>query len=311
MKYKTYMDDSAKTSRLGFGGWTLGNVSQGKKMTEEEGVKLVKEAYRKGITFYDTAPNYSNGLSEKILGVALNGIRSNVVINSKFGHHADGTIDFSEDKIIASVEGSLKRLQTTYLDSVILHNPDWSVLNNETNHFKILKELKNEGKILGYGVSVDTREELGAVLDNLDVDTVEILFNIFSQNNRVHFKTLKQRNIKVIVKVPLDSGWLTGKFDKNSTFDDIRSRWSKEDIIKRDHLVTELRKIIPPSKSMIDYAIGFILDFEAVTTVIPGIRTTDQLELQFNAIKTWISHKDKQKLLDFHDQHIGDSPLPW
>lgn len=108
----------------------------------------MRAAYEAGITFNDTAPSYALGRSEMILGEALKDVREHVILNTKFGHHTDDRLDFSEALIRPSIEGSLKRLQTTYLDSVILHNPDHIILAGETHHFEVLKQLKNEFEVL-------------------------------------------------------------------------------------------------------------------------------------------------------------------
>ena len=108
----------------------------------------MRAAYEAGITFYDTAPNYALGRSEMILGEALKDVREHVILNTKFGHHTDDHLDFSEDLIKTTIEGSLKRLQTRYLDSVILHNPDQTILAGATNHFEVLKQLKIEFEVL-------------------------------------------------------------------------------------------------------------------------------------------------------------------
>ena len=311
METKPYMKTGRSVSRLGFGGWPLGNTAHGHTMSIEEGVSLVREAYRQGITFFDTAPNYANGRSETILGEALKGIRNNVVINTKFGHHPDGRIDFSETLIRSSVEGSLKRLQTDYLDSVILHNPPHDVLKNKTDHFNELEALKREGILNGYGVSVDTPDELSMVLEYLNVDVVEILFNIFSQQNRVHFEQLQRRGISIIVKVPLDSGWLSGKYSKDDAFTDIRSRWSESDLKRRHDLVEELKKRLDENGSLIPYAIGYVLSYDAITTVIPGIRTVDQLKEHLHASKTQLTPQRLKDLEAFYHQFIENAPLPW
>ncbi|MDQ0194477.1 aryl-alcohol dehydrogenase-like predicted oxidoreductase [Paenibacillus wynnii] len=125
-------------------------------MADTEAITLVHEAFDRGITFFDTAPNYGRGKSEELLGKALIGKRSEVVINSKFGHTADGRTDYSADTLRTSVEQSLSRLQTDYLDSILIHNPPFDYLDGKYGHYKVLEDLKSEGKILAYGVSVDS-----------------------------------------------------------------------------------------------------------------------------------------------------------
>ena len=308
MEKKHYLDKTV--SRLGFGAWPLGNKAHGQTMSIEEGVALVKEAVEKGINFFDTAPNYALGRSEEILGIALKDVRENVVINTKFGHHADGQIDFNEDRIISSVEASLKRLKTSYLDSVILHNPGLDVLQGKTGHFNILADLKERGVIHGYGVSVDTYEELSTVLKYQDVDVIELLFNVFSQSTRNLLDEILKKNIALIIKVPLDSGWLSGKYNQRSQFSDIRSRWSEEDKKRRHHLVEQFKKIVN-DESITPYAMAFLWSYEAITTVIPGIRTIDQLHQHISYTNTSISSSLKEKIEHFYDENIAKNPLPW
>ncbi len=310
MKKNPYNKTNQSVSRLGFGAWPLGNTAHGHTMTEKEGIALVKKALEKGINFFDTAPNYASGRSETILGKALEGKRSEVVINTKFGHHPDGTIDFGEDALVPSIEGSMKRLKTDYLDSVILHNPDPAILKGETRHFEILKDLRAKGKILTYGVSIDTREELENVLERTDIGVIELLFNINAQQTRDLLLELENRDIALIIKVPLDSGWLTGAYTKDKVFTDIKSRWTETDKRRRHELINEL-KTITGSERLTPYALAFIWSFPAVTTVIPGIRTEKQLEEHVESEKVTLSESMKEKLIDYHDENIKGDPLPW
>ncbi|MDA3932437.1 MAG: aldo/keto reductase [Tenericutes bacterium] len=308
MEYIQYLNK--KMSVLGFGGWTLGNNSNGKIMSEEEGIKLVKRAYEEGVTFFDTAPNYSLGKSETIIGKALKDIREKIIINSKFGHHADGKIDFSESKIRESIKGSLKRLKTDYLDSVILHNPDMTILKGETDHFKVLESLKEEGLIRGYGVSIDTPEELETVLKNQKVDVIELLYNIFFQSTRNLLKEAKEKGIALVIKVPLDSGWLTGKYDIHSQFSDIRSRWTNEDKERRHFLVNEIKNYVGEN-DIVKYAMNFLWANDAISTVIPGIRTEKQLNSHLEALAFDYDESLNDKFEKLYDQFIANNPLNW
>jgi len=307
---RPYVKGSPEVSRLGFGGWPLGNEAHGHRMDEAEGVALVRQAFDSGVNFFDTSPNYASGQSESILGFALHDVRDKVVINTKFGHKADGTSDFDPGHIRASVMESLKRLRTDHLDSVILHNPPMEILKGETAHPDAFKALKDEGLIKGYGVSIDTRTELETVLNTLDVDVIELLFNVYSQQSRDLLDEVKARGIALIIKVPLDSGWLTGKYDRNTAFDGIRSRWTAGDILRRDMLTTQL-KAITGSENLVPHAMGFLWSFDAVTTVIPGIRTPDQLIAHLNAERRVFDRRLKDAFINFHDTVIASDPLPW
>ena len=306
VKFKNYGKLNKQVSTLGFGAWQLGYVQ-----SDEEGVRLVKEAYDSGITFFDTAPNYGLGRSEKLIGSALSSVRENVTINSKFGHHVDDRIDFDVSLLRPSIKGSLNRLNTTYLDSVILHNPGWDILLGKTKHFEVLKQLKEEGLIKAYGVSIDTLEELRAVLNTLEVDVIELMFNIFEQSTREHFKYIKERNIALIIKVPLDSGWLSGKYNPETQFKDIRSRWTDEDKKRRSELVNALKGIVDEKTPLTHYALGYIWSYEAVTTVIPGIRSHIHLADHIASWKYSFDTQLREKFEAFYDKHIKDNPLPW
>ncbi len=310
MQKRQYGKQNVMVSRIGFGAWPLGNTAHGKTMSEETGIALVNAALEGGVNFFDTAPNYAHGRSETILGKALGDKRNDVVINTKFGHHPDGTIDFNAEKIEPSIRGSLKRLQTDHLDSVLLHNPDPSILKGETAHFDILSGLKAKGIIKAYGVSVDTPEELSLALKRDDIEVIELLFNIFSQSTREHFDRIKAKRIALIIKVPLDSGWLSGKYHKDMVFTDIRSRWTKDDLERRHALCDKLKKLVG-SDRLTPYAINFILSFDAVTTVIPGIRTTEQLSEHLRSIEQPLDAALKEKLMRFYDDEIDGNPLPW
>jgi aryl-alcohol dehydrogenase-like predicted oxidoreductase len=307
---KNKYNNKKMISELGFGAWTLGNTSRGKKMSFDDGVLLVRRAFHEGITFFDTSPNYALGESEKILGEALKDYREEVTINSKFGHDEFGHINFSSDEIIPSIKRSLKRLKTDYLDSVLLHNPSMDILKGETEHFVQLKKAKEQGLIRAFGVSIDSREELLAVLKYSELDVIELLFNIFFQENRDLLENVNAKGISLIIKVPLDSGWLTGTYHQNIAFTGVKSRWTKENLIRREYLVDKVRDIVGENH-LTKYAIGYILSYDAVTTVIPGIRTITQLEDHLTAVQYQMPLEEKKQLETFYDLNIKNNPLSW
>lgn len=296
-------------SEIGFGGWQLGNDLWG-SMSFEEGVKLVQSAYLKGINCFDTAPGYSNGMSEQILGEALKEVRHAVFILTKFGHNHLNQTNFSVDVIEQSIDESLNRLQTTYLDSVLLHNPPREILEGNTNHQKEFARLKALGKIRGYGVSIDTLEELDLVLKHLDVDVIEILFNINHQAPKALFDEVKAKGILLLAKVPLDSGWLSGKYHANSQFTGIRSRWDREVIVKRAMIVDRIKAIVHDD-DLAQYALGFILSFEAITTVIPGIKDQHQLDINIESSNLRLSEEIIVQLEKLYEDEIKPLHLPW
>lgn len=295
--------------RLGFGGWQLANPLWS-MMTEEEGIALVAKAYEKGIRFFDTAPGYGHGNSERILGKALKDVRDKVYIQTKFGHHADGHTDFNEDKIKESILSSCERLQTTYLDSVLLHNPEPYILEGETKHFDVLETLKQEGLIKGYGASVDCAHDMFLILEHTKATHIEVLFNIFFQDARKAFEKAHKKGVKIIVKVPLDSGWLTGKYDEHSTFEGIRARWTSEEIKERAILVKTL-KSLTKEDDLVKYAMGFIWSYPEVSYIIPGIKNERQLMSHIESAHFTCDDTFKDAFEDLYDHIIVHKHLHW
>ncbi len=311
MQRRTLGSTGIEVSEVGFGAWQLGNTTDWSGSTDQEAIKLVHKAIDMGCNFFDTAPNYASGKSEELLGKALEGKREQVVISTKFGHFADGHTDFDPVLIRKSVETSLKKLKIEYLDSVLLHNPPQNIMEGKEDHYKVLEDLKQAGMIKSYGVSVDSSADMKRVLENSNSEVLEIMFNIFHQETHNAFTLAKEKGIGLIVKVPLDSGWLTGKYDSNSNFAGIRNRWSREDIDRRASLVEEIREIKGKNDSMVQEALRFILSYPEISTVIPGVRNEKQLRENLNASDKYMSNKRVKKYEDLYLSKIKGDLLPW
>ena len=295
---------------LGFGGWQVGNQHLHQGGTIEEGIELIQEAYNNGINFFDTAPNYGLGNSELIIGEALKGVRKNIYINSKVGHHSDGIRDFNPERIKESILGSLARLQTDYLDSVILHNPEMYILKGESSHYDVLEQLKQEGLIRAYGVSIDSLEEFEIALNNPGIEVIELLFNIIHQEPKKLFEKAQKQGVTLIIKIPFDSGWLTGKYTENSTFTDIRSRWDQETKNTRHQIVEEIRNVTTEA-NMVKIALSFIKSFKEVTVIIPGIKNLPQLYSNLECIEYDLPENEKVDLEKLYESKIKHLPTPW
>lgn len=313
MKYNPYIKESPNVSEIGLGAWQLGESSDWESMAEKEAVDLVHKSLDLGINFFDTAPNYGNGTSELRLGRALSRTdRAKIVINTKFGHTDTGAINFEADYIRESLEGSLKRLQTDYVDSLIIHNPPFDYLDGNKNaHYEILERLMEEGKIKAYGASLDTYDEMKIFMDSTNGKVIEAFFNIFHQDAGRAFDLANGKGVRIIVKIPLDSGWLSGKYNAKSNFYDIRDRWSKEDINIRAGLVEKLKTIIPQTGNLAQAAISFCLAYDAVATVIPGNKSIDQLTRNVESVNRPISSKLVMKLEHFYKEEVEKLKLPW
>jgi aryl-alcohol dehydrogenase-like predicted oxidoreductase len=313
MKYNTLIPDAPLVSEIGIGAWQLGVNSGWRNMTETEAVALVHAALDMGINFFDTAPNYGNGTSEMRLGKALKAMdRDRIVINTKFGHTDTGTTNYDSKNILQSLEKSLTRLQVDYVDTFILHNPPHAYLDgNKTDHYEILEKLRGQGKIKAYGASLDTYHEIELLLNTTNSQVIEIFFNILHQDTARAFKMVQEKFVGVIVKIPLDSGWLTGKYDENSIFNDIRKRWSKADVKTRARLVDRIKDLIRPETNLAQIAISFCLAYEAVSTVIPGNASVQQLMHNMESVSKPISNQLLKKLEAFYQDEVRELNLPW
>lgn len=313
MKYKKYIKNTVNISEIGLGTWQLGQNSGWKSMTETDAIQLVHKSLDLGINFFDTAPNYGHGTSEERLGKALKGIdRSKIVINTKFGHTHTGELNFNAHSIRTSLEGSLKRLQLEYIDSLIIHNPPSEYFDgNKNDHYEILEKLIDEGKIKAYGASLDTYDDMKLLMNTTNSKVMEVFFNILHQDASRGFKQAIDEEVGLIVKIPLDSGWLTGKYHSGSSFNDIRSRWTKEDIETRAKLVNSVKSIVGSDVNLAQTAIAFCLAYEGVSTVIPGNLNIEQLKSNVQSTAVSIPQDLIEKLEKLYQSEIKDLNLPW
>jgi aryl-alcohol dehydrogenase-like predicted oxidoreductase len=313
MQYKKYIKDVTLVSEIGLGAWQLGNNSGWQSISENEAIALVEKSLEYGINFFDTAPNYGRGSSEERLGKALKGIeRNKIVINTKFGHTDSGKTNYDSGYIRESLEGSLKRLQVDYVDSLIIHSPPVEYLDGTKNdHYEIFERLIDEGKIKAYGASLDTYETMQLLMNTTNAGVIEAFFNILHQDTARAFDFAKEKGVGIIAKIPLDSGWLSGKYNAESTFQDIRRRWSKQDIQTRAHLVDKVKQIVQAEDDLPQKAISFCLGYDAISTVIPGNINIAQLKTNVESINNPMSRETIKKLEEFYLNEVKPLNLPW
>ena len=302
-----------EVSEIGFGAWQLCNDDSWGGMDEDVAHRLVHEALEGGINLFDTAPNYARTKSEKVLGRALQGRREQVVLISKFGHTPAGPKLFTVDWFWESLEGSLKRLRTEYLDVFLLHNPPPDLYQGTDPLWLALEQAREQGKIRHYGASLDFAAEAEQCLANTKSEVFEILFNVFHQDIRHSFASIREQGVGTIAKVPLDSGWLTGRFDASSRFEGIRARWSEEEISQRADLVSRIQWLVADGSELAHKAIAYLLSYDEVSCVIPGIRTLDQLASNLAAAEIRVSPDERKRLAEFWNEvtDVGSKFLPW
>ncbi len=293
MKYRILGKTGCKVSEVSSGTWQLG-ARWGDKFNEDEARATLHAAIEKGINFIDTADVYSEGLSERAIGRFLREVRgAGIFVATKCGrklkpHVADA---YNERNIRGFVEASLKNMGVDVIDLIQLHCPPTDVYYRP-EVFETLDKLRKEGKIRFYGVSVEKVEEGLKALEYQDLATVQIIFNIFRQRpSESFFREAKKRDVGIIVRVPLASGLLTGKFSKNTLFGKGDHRlfnregkfFDKGETfsgVRYDaglEAVEELKRIFG-TESIALPALRWVLMFSEVSCVIPGASSSKQAE---------------------------------
>ncbi|OGV65310.1 MAG: hypothetical protein A2283_05855 [Lentisphaerae bacterium RIFOXYA12_FULL_48_11] len=319
MKYRKLGQTCLTVSELGFGTWGIGGNAYG-QVDDNESKKALKAAFTSGINFYDTANLYGNGHSEELLGEVFAGRRDEVIIATKGGTLPHTTFDmpqdFSSRHIKEALVGSLKRLKTDYIDLYLLHSPKIVDIERNADLLNTLEASKKEGKILAYGVSARTPDDAMRAIDKFGFNVVEVNFNLIDQRALGNglFERARKDKLGLIIRTPLTFGFLTGKLHGDETFvgTDHRSNWPK-DQLKRWGQAHQLFSFLYKGKNRTpaQAALRYCLDYEAVSTVIPGMINIHEVDenvassgmssLTVEEIDL-IKHIYKEKEAEFYDR---------
>ncbi len=311
MNLRPFGTTGMQVSEIGLGAWQLANPSWGIN-DQSEALRIVEQSLAAGCNFFDTAPGYGNGVSENLLGQGLESVRKDVIICTKFGYSPKGVENFNTDNIRPILEGSLRRLRTDYVDILLLHNPPRELMDGRTaTQYEELERLKKEGKIREYGVSLDWKVELETVIETTKSNAIELMYNVFYQEPRDAFSMAQGRGAGLIVKVPLDSGWLSGRYRGDSRFTDVRQRWSPEVIARRAALLEQFAALVPPGTSLAHAALQYILAHPAISTIIPGAKTVAQALDNFAAADNRLPADVVRAIDGLWEGELKDNPLPW
>ena len=288
-----------KTRQLGKDGYRIGEVGLGcwqfggdfGDMQEETAFSIMATAVDKGVNFFDTANVYGAGRSEDLIGRFLKECPSTVTVATKFGRGADVYPgNYSAGTLRSSVEDSLKRLGVDRLDLLQLHCVPAEVLR-KGEIFDWLRQLKQEGLIKEFGASVETIEEGRLCMEQDGLLSLQVIFNIFRQKLVSELlPQAKSRGVGIIVRLPLASGLLTGKFTKNTTFAKTDHRNYNRDgqffnvgetfaglpFETGVELAEMIKEVLPDGMSMVQLALRWILDHDAVSVMIPGASSPEQ-----------------------------------
>ena len=292
MKTRQLGKDGISIGEVGLGCWQFGGDFG--HMTEETAISIMTTAVENGVNFFDTANVYGAGLSEELIGRFLNACSSPVTVATKFGRGDEIYPDnYSEDILRKSIEGSLKRLGMDKLDLLQLHCVPTDVLR-KGDIFDWLRQLKQEGLIKRFGASVETVEEGLICIEQDELLSLQIIFNIFRQ--KLISELLPQakfRGVGIIVRLPLASGLLAGKFTKDTTFAETDHRNYNRDgqyfnvgetfaglpFSAGIELADMIKVLLPDGMSMVQLALRWILDHDEVSVVIPGASSPEQARL--------------------------------
>lgn len=292
MNYRNLGKTGLKISEVSLGTWQVGG-GWGGEFDHSAAETIINSAIDSGVNFIDTADVYDNGLSEAAVGSVVRSRREEVFVATKCGRHLSPHVDesYTPEALRGFVENSLKNTGLERLDLIQLHCPPTQTYYRP-EIFELFDRLKDEGKIANLGVSVEKVEEAEKALQYDNVTTVQMIFNMFRHRPRERFfQDAMARGVGIIIRVPLASGLLSGKFTRDTTFHKDDHRTFNRDGAAFDKgetfsgvpydtaldAVDELRSILPDTVSMAQSAVRWVLDHPAVSTVIPGASRTEQV----------------------------------
>ncbi len=322
MQYRQLGRTDMKVSTVSFGAWAIGGTWG--PVQDEESLATLNSAIDLGVNFIDTADVYGDGRSEQLIAkLRKQRPHDQIYVATKAGRRLqkqrpDG---YNRKNLAGWVEDSLRNLEVEALDLLQLHCPPPQVYDMP-EIFGILDDLVTEGKLRYYGVSVETVDEALHAIRNPNVQTVQIIFNMFRfKPAEQFFEAAKTREVGILARVPLASGLLTGKLTAKSKFapDDHRAfNRNGESFDKGEtfsgvpyerglEAVDALERIKPPSLTMVQFALRWILMFDAVTCTIPGAKHPAQEEENASAADLPALSQDTMEAVRMvYNQYVRD-----
>ena len=300
MEYRTLGKTGLKVSEISLGTWQVGG-KWGSGFDVNNAEIILNEAIDQGINFIDTADVYENRQSEKTVGRVIRSRSEQVYIATKCGRFINPHVNdgYTPEVLREFVEKSLKNTGLERIDLIQLHCPPTEVYYRQ-EIFEEFDKLKDEGKIAFLGVSVEKVEEALKAIEYPNVCTVQIIFNMFRHRpSELLFREAKMRNIGILARVPLASGLLSGKFDSNTIFEkgdhrnfnrkgeafDQGETFSGVDYQLGLKAVNELKSIFSSDMELANIALRWILMFDEVSCVIPGVSRVEHLHSNLKTLQ--------------------------
>ena len=322
MQYRKLGKTGFVVSSISFGSWAIGG--DWGSVEESQALSALNKAIDLGVNFIDTADVYGDGRSERLIAKLCAERSEKIFVATKAGrrlnpHTAEG---YTPENLSSFIDRSLKNLNVETLDLLQLHCPPTDVYYNPAI-FDFLDEQVQIGKIRYYGVSVEKVEEALKAIEYPNVSTVQIIFNMFRlRPSELFFKEAKKKDIGILARVPLASGLLSGKFDRSSKFDpsdhrnfnrhgeafDVGETFSGVNYEAGLTAVEELKAICPEGISLVQFALRWILMFDAVTCAIPGAKKSDQVIENVNSAElSPLPIEILNKVKEIYDEYIRRS----
>jgi len=286
MKYRRLGSTNLRVSVVGVGTWQFGG-EWGKTFTQDQVDHILGRARDLGINLIDTAECYGDHTSESLIGQAIHAHRGNWIIATKFGHRFHGPFNRTDERsaadAVGQLEQSLRALRTDYVDILQYH----SIRNEEFDNPELqqtLIRLKQQGKVRHIGNSISPNDNIYQTdaSQKAQVQVIQVVYNRLDRKaeDRV-FPSCIRQNLGVLARVPLASGYLSGKYKPGARFDasDVRGRSNPQAIDARLHEVEKIAQSeVPPGVPMATWALAWCLQHPAVTCVIPGCKSVEQVE---------------------------------
>ena len=319
MNYRTLGRTGFRVSTVSFGAWAIGNAWG--KVDDNESLAALHKAVDLGVNFFDTADVYGDGRSERLLARLKRERKEEIIVATKAGRRLDPHVaeGYTAENLTRFIDRSLKNLETEALDLVQLHCPPTEVYYHPAL-FDAMDDLVKQGKIRHYGVSVENVEQALKAIEYDGVETVQIIFNMFRQRPAdLFFGEAKKRQAGILARLPLSSGMLTGKLTSDSRFEpedhraynrhgerfDRGETFSGVDYEVGLRSVDELRKLVPSGMTLAQFALRWILMFDAVTCAIPGAKRPSQVEENARAADLPpIPDATMKAVLDLYEERI-------
>jgi len=320
MEFRTLGKTGIKVSAISLGTWQVGG-KWGAGFSDANADEILNKAVDDGINFIDTADVYGDGESEKAVGRLLRNRKEKIYVATKCGRQLNPHTNESYQPAVLKkfVENSLTNMGIETIDLIQLHCPPTEVYYRP-EIFSLFDELKKEGKIQHMGVSVEKVDEALKAIEYDNVTTVQIIFNIFRQKPaELFFEKAKQKNVGIIVRVPLASGLLTGKFTASTDFAEGDHRqfnrngeafdkgetFSGVDYERGIAAVEALKKVFPGQPNLAPMALKWILQFDAVSCIIPGASNVSQVDSNISAFDIpAITTEQLKAVQDIYEKYI-------